>query len=154
MKIELKKSKLLKKKYNGQVIEIDPYVSLEMKEYILTSAYENYLTRIEESGGLIEAVTGVDADIQIMIIGASVKNIEFPDDMTYEDLLHSGFLDFVLKRIVNYDDIRNSAHDLIRLFVISERIPDINEMSKSLPDSLKNMNKEDLEMMTETLKEI
>lgn len=154
MKIKLKKAKTVKKMYRGTELEIEPYIPLEYKEFILQKAYESYLTRLEESGGLIEAIAGVDADIQMTIIGLAVKDIEFKEDTTYNDLLTSGFLNCVMDEVVNYQDIRNSAHDLIRLFVISERIPDISEMSKSLPDSLKNMNKEDLEMMTETLKEI
>ena len=154
MKIKLKKMKTVKKMYRGIELEIEPYIPLEHKEFILQKAYESYLIRLEESGGLIEAIAGVDADIQMTIIGLAVKDVEFKEDTTYNDLLASGFLYCVLDEVVNYQDIRNSAHDLIRLFVISERIPDISEMSKSLPDSLKNMSKEDLEMMTETLKEI
>lgn len=154
MKIKLKKAKTVKKMFRGIELEIEPYIPLEYKEFILQKAYESYLVRLEESGGLIEAIAGVDADIQMTIIGLAVKDVEFKEDTTYNDLLTSGFLYCVLDEIVNYQDIRNSAHDLIRLFVISERIPDISEMSKSLPDSLKNMNKDDLEMMTETLKEI
>lgn len=154
MKIKLKKVKTVKKMFRGQELEIEPYIPLEYKEFILQKAYESYLVRLEESGGLIEAIAGVDADIQMTIIGLAVKDVEFKEGTTYNDLLTSGFLYCVLDEVVNYQDIRNSAHDLIRLFVISERIPDISEMSKSLPDSLKNMSQEDLEMMTETLKEI
>jgi len=154
MKVNLKKSKLLKKEYNGQKFKIDRYISLGMKEAILTSAYNEYLKRVEESGGLIEAIVGVDADIQMMVVGACVKDLEFDKGVIYEDLLNSGFLYFVLDEIVNYKDIRDSAHDLIRLFVISERIPDIEQMSNIVPSEKNKMTKEVAEVMTEMVKNI
>lgn len=154
MKVDLKKVKTITKKYHGQIFEINPYVSLSSKEIILTSAYTEYLSRIEESGGLIEAITGVDADIQMMILGSCVSGLEFEEGATYDDLLTSGFLYFVLDEVINYRDIRDSAHDLIRLFVISERIPDINEMANIIPSGALNMDKENVELMTDVIKNI
>lgn len=154
MKIKLKKRKSVNKTYRGQKLEINPYINLEQKQFILEKAYESYLTHLEESGGLIEAITGMDADIQMMTIGFALTDIEFEKDTTYNDLLTSGFLYCVLDEIVNYQDIRNSAHDLVRMFVISDRIPDISELSMALPDAMKTMNKEDIDMMTDTLKEM
>ena len=61
MKIKLKKAKTVKKMFRGQELEIEPYIPLEYKEFILQKAYESYLVRLEESGGLIEAIAGVDA---------------------------------------------------------------------------------------------
>ena len=152
MKVDLKKPKMIKKKYHGQEFLINPYVSLVQKEAILTEAYKSYLKRIDESGGLIEAITGVDADIQIMVMGFCATDAEFDiENTTYEDLLNSGFLYFVLDEVVNYQDIRNSAHDMIRLFVICERIPDISEISKF---DTKGLDKETIDGLTEIVKNI
>ena len=101
---------------------------------------------------MIEAITGVDADIQIMVMGFCVTDAEFDiENTTYEDLLNSGFLYFVLDEVVNYQDIRNSAHDMIRLFVICERIPDISELSKF---DTKGLDKETIDGLTEIVKNI
>ena len=152
MKINLRKSRIVKRKYNGQEFEIKPYITLIEKKAILTEAYKSYLSRVEESGGLVEAIIGLDADIQMMIVGLCVKDIEVDnEEITYEDLLNSGFLYLVLKEVVNYQDIRNSAHDLIRMFVICERIPDVNELSSL---NMAGLEKETVEDLTEIVKNI
>lgn len=155
MKVELKKPKKLVKTYKKQEFEIKPYITLDEKAEILTRAYESYLNRIEESGGLIEAISGMDADVQVLVMLYSVPGLELPENVTYEELLESGFLYFVLNEVVNYQDIRNSVHDLVRLFVISERIPDINQMANAaIPGNQAGIDKEAIETMTELVKEM
>lgn len=155
MEVTLKKSNKISRTYNKQVVKIKPYVSLNEKADILAKAYNSYLERVEESGGLVEIIAGLDADVQVLVLLASVPDLELPDEITYDELLGSGFIHFVLKEVVNYPDIRNSVHDLIRLFVISERIPDINEMAKAgVPGMQEGMDKEDLEMVTGIVKEM
>ena len=154
MKVKLKESKTVKKLYNRQLFEINQYIPIDVKQQILALAYESYLNNLEQYEGLTEAITGMDADIQMAVVGAAVVNeLEFDEGMMYDDLLKSGFIDFVLKNVVNYQDIRDSAHDLVRLFVICDRIPDINDLAgDAFYNNPDKMSKEKIEEMTELIK--
>lgn len=152
-KVKLQFDKCVKKKvdWNGQKFEIQPLVDNKNKLYIYNEIERCFNERIKEQEDNIPLNLGLSADLD-MLICALQTNVNL-DDVSYDDMVTSGFVSFVKSNINNYNEIKQNVDSLIIVLVIKSLLPDLSNFLTEfdIMGGIKDKSPEEIQKMLEVL---
>lgn len=147
-------------KFQKEKIEIKPYIDLDDASKIISVVISNYYSDNEDLETSLMASSKILYSY-ILAVADKMTNVETNKKDSLNNLINSGFVDFLKQNILNYDEILQSIYFAIEQKNNYDReksfenfiSKSIKEMKKILDDSNKDMDKEAKEL-TKTLEEL
>lgn len=153
-KIKLQFNKIEKKKVGwlGKKIDIQPIINNESRLYICKEIERCFNERMAEKEDSIPLNLGLSADLDVLI--CSLQTNADLDNVSYEDMVLSGFINFVKDNIINYSEVKKDVDGLITILTIKSLIPDLNNVFTEVNvfDNIKDKSPEEIQKLIDILK--
>jgi hypothetical protein len=152
LKFENEKTKTLD--WNGQKFKVNPIINNENKLYIYSEIERCYNERIKEKEAGIPLNMGLSADLDVIVCSLQT-NVDLTD-VSYDDMVSSGFISLVKGNIYNYNEVKDDVNSLIFSLRLESMIPDLSDIfdGTNVFEGIEKKSPEEIQRLIDLLKTV